>query len=249
MAVTDNIRMPITDSGNIRTAHSAVTNRLRTAILAGVLPAGSRLVQADLARSLSVSVTPVREALRDLIAEGLVEYSAFHGATVHEPSLAELEDVYELRTVLIPIVVREGVALITRAELEEAERLARAMERAEQPVEWIDLNRQFHKVFYAASRRRHLHDILARLADLSSLYVGLSISGDSGRRERGDLDHAEIIKAYATGDVRQATKLTVEHNEDTLDVARSLITGTTAGDGLRAPTTETPTLLAEADHD
>lgn len=207
----------------INTAYNTVTDRLRKAILSGDLSGGTRLVQAELAQRLEVSVTPVREALRNLMSEGLVDYSPFQGATVHKTSRAELEDVYELRSVLIPLAVREGVKNISAEELDAAEELARQMESATDPIAWVELNREFHKIFYVASRRPKVYELLVRLADLSSLYVGLSISGDAERRARGDDDHVEILQAYRAGDVEAATQVTLTHNLDTLDVARDMV--------------------------
>jgi DNA-binding GntR family transcriptional regulator len=210
-----------------QTAYRTVTDRLRQAIIAGELPGGTRLVQAELAQTLGVSVTPVREALRNLMSEGLVEYSAFHGATVHQISRAELDDIYEIRTLLIPLAVQEGVEHITPGELDAAEALARRMEATADPIDWVELNREFHKIFYLASRRPRLYTILGTLADLSALYVGVSISGDAQRRARGDHDHAEIIRAYRERDVERAIALTRSHNLDTHDVARATVADTT----------------------
>ena len=202
-----------------------MTDRLRKAIIAGELSGGTRLVQAELAQRLGVSVTPVREALRNLMSEGLVDYSPFQGATVHKTSRAELEDIYELRSVLIPLAVREGVKNITAEELDSAEQLAHRMESENDPIAWVELNREFHKVFYVASRRPKVYELLVTLADLSSLYVGLSISGDAERRARGDDDHVEILRTYCAGDVEAATKVTLAHNLDTLEVARDMVDG------------------------
>ena len=215
--------VPALGPSPIRTAYTTVTDRLRKAIISGELAGGTRLVQTELAQSLSVSVTPVREALRNLMSEGLVDYSPFHGATVHRTSRAELEDIYELRSVLIPLAVREGINNITADELDTAEELARRMEAEADPIAWVELNREFHKVFYVASQRPKVYELLVTLADLSSLYVGLSISGDAERRARGDDDHAKIIRTYRAGDVKAATEITLVHNLDTLEVARAML--------------------------
>lgn len=118
---------------------------------------------------------------------------------MHRTSRAELEDIYELRSVLIPLAVREGINNITAEELDTAEELARRMEAEADPIAWVELNREFHKVFYVASQRPKVYELLVTLADLSSLYVGLSISGDAERRARGDDDHAKIIRTYRAG--------------------------------------------------
>ncbi|WP_206779427.1 GntR family transcriptional regulator, partial [Frankia sp. EI5c] len=213
--------------GNARTTHRDVIDRLRRAILIGVLPAGTRLVQADLARRLRVSVTPVREALRDLVGEGLVDFDPYRGATVHSPTLGELEDIYEIRTRLTPPAVQGAVDRATESELAEAEALGAAMESTSDPAEWVDLNRRFHAVLIAPCRRAHLLEILTRMSDLSTLYVGVSLGGDIGRRERGDHDHHELVSAYRARDVGRAVSVSLKHVADTLDDARAAL--------LRAP--------------
>jgi DNA-binding GntR family transcriptional regulator len=207
----------------IRTAHSAVKTRLRRGIISGEIPAGTRLVQADLAKMLAVSVTPVREAIRDLVSEGIVDFDQFRGATVHLPSVAELDEVYELRRLLVPEAVRSGVAEITRDELARASELAAEMKAISSPAAWIDLNRRFHAVLDGASRRPHLQDFLARLADISALYVGVSIGGNEGRRGRADRDHMQMVDMYARGDESGAVEVALFHLEDTVEVARAFV--------------------------
>ena len=223
MAVTARTTgVPRLAAADIHTAHRVVRQQLRQAIIAGDLPGGSRLVQSDLAESLGVSVTPVREALRDLVGEGIVDFDAFRGATVHQRSVAELEEIYDLRRVLVPVAVREAVKQITPAELQEASALAKSMKAAD-PVAWVNLNREFHGILDGASRRPRLQEILARLADLSALYVGVTISGDRGRRTRGDRDHVAMVAAYRAGDADRAVELALSHLEDTVAVARATL--------------------------
>ncbi len=222
-AKSPTVQLPTLAAEGVLTAHRAVANRIRNAIMADELPGGTRLVQADLAKSRSVSITPVREALRDLIAEGLVDFDAFRGSTVHQTTLAELEEIYELRRTLVPIAVRAAVKEITTEELDLAEALARQMKAEKVPGNWVQLNRQFHHVLDSASRRPRLEAILAGLADLSALYIGLSISGVRGRRIRGDRDHLAMVETYRSGDVDQAVELSLAHLEDTVEVARNAV--------------------------
>lgn len=211
----------------ILTAHKAVANRIRNAIVVGELPGGTRLVQAELADRLAVSITPVREALRDLIAEGLVDFDAFRAATVHETSLVELEELYELRSILVPIATRAGIAnVIAHGHtdvLDKAEYLAKRMEIEPDPSTWVELNREFHHHLDSLSGKPHLNEILRRLADLSSLYVGLSISNVKDRRVRGDRDHLELVNRYRDGDVDGAVDVALRHLADTVAVARASV--------------------------
>jgi DNA-binding GntR family transcriptional regulator len=206
----------------IRTAHAVVKTRLRRGIVSGEIPAGTRLVQADLAKMLAVSVTPVREAIRDLVSEGIVDFDQFRGATVHLPSVGELEEVYELRRLLVPEAVKAGVAEITDTEVAEASALANEMKQSDSAT-WLDLNRRFHAVLDGASRRPHLQEFLARLADISALYVGVSISANEGRRGRADRDHRQMVDMYERGDEAGAVEVTLFHLEDTVEVARAFV--------------------------
>ncbi|MCU1453696.1 MAG: hypothetical protein JWN46_1842 [Acidimicrobiales bacterium] len=224
MSITSaGVQLPTLSAEGVLTAHKAVANRIRNAIMAGELPGGTRLVQADLAKSLSVSITPVREALRDLIAEGLVDFDAFRGSTVHQTTLAELEEIYDLRRTLVPKAVRAAVKAITPEELDLAQSLARQMKSEKVPGNWVQLNRQFHHVLDSASRLPRLVSILAGLADLSALYVGLSISGHKGRRTRGDRDHLTMVETYRAGDVELAVEQALAHLGDTVAVARESV--------------------------
>ena len=214
-------RLPMLRPSVVRTAHRTVTDRIREAILSGELPGGTRLVQSELAASLAVSVTPVREALRDLVGEGLIEFDPYRGATVHEPTLEELEEIYELRSMLTARTVSEGVQKITDEQLDMAESLHKSMKAQSDPAMWLDLNRQFHHVLDAASGRPLYQEMLGRLADLSALYVGVSISGSKSRRKQANSDHGEMIAAYRAHDSDLAVELALRHLGDTVDVARA----------------------------
>lgn len=211
-----------------RTAYRDVIERLRRAILAGVLPPGARLVQAELAKTLRVSVTPIREALRDLINEGLVDFDDYRGATVHVPSLSELEDIYEIRILLTPAVVRDAVPRVTESDLAQARDLQMRMAATTEPAEWVALNREFHHVLTAPARRPHLQHVIGRMSDLSDLYVGVSIGTAAGPRHRGDTDHAELLAAYAARDVERAIAVSIKHIDETQNDARAAISGQAA---------------------
>ena len=90
----------------VLTAHRSVANRIRKAIVAGELPGGTRLVQADLARILSVSITPVREALQRLDRDGMVEIHPKRGGLVADMSLESQLQVLEIRRSLEELTVR-----------------------------------------------------------------------------------------------------------------------------------------------
>ena len=112
-----------------RTAHEFVRESLRRAILRGDLTGGSRLIQGEVAATLNVSTTPVREALRDLATEGLITLDRHRGGTVRELDWDDMEEIGMVREALDPLAVRLFCERITDEQLREAESLWRQMEK------------------------------------------------------------------------------------------------------------------------
>lgn len=206
-----------------RTTQATVTEHLRQAILLGHLPGGTRLLQTELAEALNVSATPIREALRELSTQGLIEFDAFKGATVRMPTLSLLEEVYEMRSVLIPLSVKKGIAQITNTQIKNAEALLHQMESTSNHEEWVDLNRQFHATLDDATQTIQLKEFLRRLSDLSAIYVNLSFSEQPLRKEESEQEHRAILEAYQSQDVDTAIQLTLHHLNGTLEAARKAV--------------------------
>ncbi len=202
------------------TAQSSITEQLRRAITGGQVAAGTKLVQSELAAMLSVSITPVREALRELIAEGLVDFDAFKSAVVHTPTQAELDEVHEIRARLIPMSIERGTANITEQELTQAKALAAVMEATEDRSTWTALNREFHQILDGAAGAPRLAAILDRMLALSMLYVNLAVPPLPFEH---NADHRKLLAAYEAGDVAAATKVALDHLDASLDAARAAI--------------------------
>jgi len=206
-----------------RTTQASVTEHLRQAILLGHLPGGTRLLQNELAEALNVSATPIREALRELSTQGLVEFDAFKGATVRKPTLSVLEEVYEMRSVLIPLSVKKAITKISERQVQDAETFLNQMESTVNHELWVDLNRQFHNMLDDATQTIELKNALSRLSDLSAIYVNLSFTVRPLRKEESEQEHRAILRAYQCRDVNTAITLTLNHLNGTLDAARQAL--------------------------
>jgi DNA-binding GntR family transcriptional regulator len=213
-----------------RTAQETVAEYLRSEILAGRLAAGSRLQQSEIAQRLGVSITPVREAFRDLVMEGLVDFDRFRGAVVHVPSIAELDEIFVIRQRLIPLSCELGVSRITPEELDECESLMRQIEAAD-AVTWSILNRQFHRILDHAAGNGRLTEILWRLADVATLYIHLTLEDNTHRRNDAEREHRELLDAYRNGDAAVATRVQLEHFEGTTRAAREKLMEKAASTG------------------
>jgi DNA-binding GntR family transcriptional regulator len=183
-----------------RTAHTYAYEALRARILSGDLAPGAALVQAALAQDLGVSLTPVREALRDLATEGLITFSPHRGATVKQLDLHDALEIYRIRLQLEPDAVEMAVPAATPDVLDQAERLIDEMAGSD-GARWIELNLEFHSVLLAPANSPRLVGILRSLQEAATLYVGVT----------PDAEHRKILDAYRRGDATGAAAAVAEH--------------------------------------
>lgn len=174
-------------------------------------------MQADLAKRMNTSTTPVREALRELASEGLLHLDPHRGVIVHEPSEEELAEIYQIRRLLEPESVAKTVEHITEAEIERARELMSRMESEDDPGTWTVLNNQFHGILAQASRSPLLASIVQNLRNRSSQYVANSMRHLSNRIEEANEEHAALLEACVDGDVDTAVAVTHKHLDATVD--------------------------------
>lgn len=220
MEVTPEFRIEPDSEGfstSRQTAYEYVLGVLRRAILNGELKTGSRLVQAELAAMLDVSTTPVREALRDLATEGLVQFDPHRGAIVSELSTDDVHDIYEIRSVLEPLAMRQAVPNISDALIARLRKLHEAMLADPHSVDWVDRNRVFHMAVYETSASPRLAGIIRNLQDASVMYIGASLQRKPELREEANHDHSEILDALERRDADAAVKALEDHLRTSLD--------------------------------
>lgn len=204
-----------------RTTQSIIAERVRIEILSGTLAPGSRLMQADLAKRMKTSTTPVREALRELASEGLLHLDPHRGVIVHEPSKEELAEIYEIRRLLEPESIAKTVAHISDREIEHAREYTVRMEAETDPGTWTVLNNQFHSYLANAARSPLLASVVQNLRNRSSQYVADSMRVPPDRMEsrmsNANHEHSELLQACMDRDVEAAIAITYKHLEATVD--------------------------------
>ena len=193
-----------------KTAHEFVRDVLRRAILSGELTPSTRLVQAELAATLEVSTTPVREALRDLASEGLIRFDPHRGAVVEELTSEEVNEVYTIRKVLEPLALSQALPNLTDGHIGLLRRLHEKMLDEPNGAEWVDFNRNFHMMIYESAGPR-LSGILRGLLDASVMYIGASLNEVPSMREEANHDHSDILDALAGNDLEAATAAVLDH--------------------------------------
>ncbi|MES9543653.1 FCD domain-containing protein [Actinomadura sp. NPDC000600] len=149
-----------------------VYTRLRADILDGVHPPGARLGEAELAEATGSSRTPVREALRRLEVEGLVEVLPHRGARVPDWTPEDLEEIYDLRMLLEGAAARRAATRVTASDADRMDELCRLMDEAVEPGAGQDLDRvaelnaEFHDVIRAAAASGRLVSMLNAVVQL-----------------------------------------------------------------------------------
>lgn len=204
-----------------------VDRRLRAAILAGELAPGTKLVAGPLAQRFAVSATPLREAIQRLAATGLVEVAPQRGARVAAASAHDAEEIYELRTLLEPLALRDSLAHTDpehRTAIADAfARLARAGSDGADAVETLDRHAAFHATLLARCRSRWLLRLTGLLADHSQRYAFLAAGGGAAGGHHDVLsEHRALRDAALAGRSEHASSLLEEHLQRTLAGIRSI---------------------------
>lgn len=203
-----------------RTSQEAVKESLRAAILSGELPGGTVVVLTDLSERLGTSQTPVREALRELSVEGLIDFGPFRSPMVHQPTLDEAEEIYQLRLLLEPVAVREGVKNVEEVTLDYAESFCKKMESIDSLADWVLANREFHAALGRSVRSARLRATLDSLRDASMFQVRNSLAKREDRWDKANAEHRSILQAYRNREVELAVGLTLHHLQGTIDAIR-----------------------------
>ena len=185
------------------TIQQAVADAVRTRVISGQLPAGTRIDQDALAAEFSVSRMPVREALRQLGAEGFVTIVPHRGAIVTALSPAEVEEIYEIRAALEGVAARHASQALTDDDLDRLRKVLATMRNEKQIDTWVALNAEFHNAINQASMRPRLLELIQRFREQSQPYIRLYVQrlhkSAQARRE-----HRAILDALADRDADRA---------------------------------------------
>lgn len=199
---------PLPKPRKLGTVGDHVLDHIRQEILSGRLVAGTRIDQHAIADDLGVSIIPVRESIRQLEAEGLIEKRPYRGAFVAELSMTELMDIYVTREALEELATRLAVARMTPATLESLEGLISEMASATAAGDrtaLFDLNASFHFTLYTASQNTILCQLIESLWDRSTVYRR-RFTFMPERAAQALAEHQTILAACKRGDADTAGK-------------------------------------------
>lgn len=196
-----------------QTLQQVVMERLRLDIINGVFQPGQRLIADDIAEEYSVSRMPVREALMNLEAVGLVTGSRHKGVIVNQTSAEDFVALYEMRAVLEGLAGRMACPNLSGEDLLKLKELNQAMRVLEPTTldrKFQELNREFHSIIWKATKSKRLVNILNNLHAVSSFYRNMTVHLP-GRIEEICNEHEESIAAFTCADALKAEEAIKKH--------------------------------------
>jgi DNA-binding GntR family transcriptional regulator len=203
-------------------AGARIAAELREAILTGEHAPGARIRQEDLAGRHGASRLPVREALRMLEAEGLVTLVANTGAWVAQLSLAECEEMYQIRERIEPLLLRFNIPLLSEESIDRLGVLADAMESSEDVEQFLRLDREFHLSCYSSAQTSVLGDTVLQLWNRTQHYrrAFTRVFRSEGDRSVHH-EHQLMVSAIRRRDIDEAERILAGHIRRTrLELAR-----------------------------
>ena len=189
--------------------------KLFKAIAAGQFRPGDRLRETEISQRFSLSRTPIREALRKLEADGIVEHRPRLGAVIRTLSHAEVVELYEMRIVLERTAAEMAAKHAVAAEIDELKDINAAIAASRNPDQAAAFNQSFHRCIYLATRNRFLRES-ARALNNALMLLGPTTLADDARIKTVTNQHKDIIDAIGSGDIQAAGDAAQTHLETSL---------------------------------
>ena len=199
-----------------------IADHLRAAILRGDIAPGERVRQEEVALLLGASRLPVREALRMLEAEGLVEHESNKGARVPRLDMHEVDVIYRMRERLEPLALAESIPRLTDVELRRLGEIQEQIEAGTDVGRFLELDREFHLLTYSGCSIDPLMSMVRRLWNSTQHYrrAFVSISGP-GRMWVVNAEHRLVLDAIERRDVTDGERYLSGHIRRTrIELAR-----------------------------
>ena len=191
---------------------------LKTEIVKGYLKPGTKLLEGKIAKQMEVSRTPIREAIRELAAEGFVKMSPNQGVIVSIASIEDIQEVLQIRSVLEGLAARLATKVINGKEIKELEKYIKQMEyytNKDDALAFSEMDAEFHELILNVCGNNRLIQIRKNLSDQAHRYRIRSLS-IPGRLKYSLKEHQEIVKALKRKEAEQADRLSQKHIENVL---------------------------------
>lgn len=207
-------------AGLFETKSDFAYRQVRDRILSGELHPGAVLQQRELASRIGISTTPLREALRRLKSEGLVELDAHRDARIAPLRAEEARDLLELRKSLDPLAAGLAAQRRSNADMQQIRATHAVLEPlpSAPAIEQLVAHRNFHAAIYRASHNNLLIESLESLWDKADRYRRLALQTDRGQvaRDLKAREHQMLLESIVAGDSAEASKVMCAHIDTSL---------------------------------
>jgi DNA-binding GntR family transcriptional regulator len=209
-----------------KTRTQLVVEILREKILSGEIVAGQPLRQAALANELSVSRIPVREALLQLEAEGLVAFEPHKGATATKLSATQVDELFELRAMIEGDLLAASLVHITDDALTKAKdilvNLDSALGKENAANTWSALNSDFHNCLYSGASRPQTASLVNILNKNADRYIRMHLLWAGGISKAGS-EHTELLAFCQARDINNAVAKLKQHILNSRDEIKAFL--------------------------
>ena len=210
--MTTSLFQPMMESRPIREIAYEV---LKHAIITGEIPAGERIVETDYAERLHISRTPLREALRKLERDGLVEYVLRRGVVVRAFTIADVEEIYTIRNALemltLPAIIRNATAEDVASLKERLREMDEVMAHGD--IETLSpMARAFHSQLTALCRQNRILRVIEGQDEFITRFSAMAIRQEN-RRTQAHEEHYKLVEYVEKRDLEHLEKLMRKHIE------------------------------------
>jgi DNA-binding GntR family transcriptional regulator len=206
-----------------------VTASLREAILNGHFEPGEKIDQDLIAGELNVSRTPLREALKVLASEGFVEIRSYRGAYIPIISQQDIYDVYEIRWLVEPEIVRQATPLVPDTVLAHCEDLlllhSDTMHQFDTDRQHYEADQQFHGTIASYSRNKLFKEILEKLNNRVVRVRTFALHQPGSHLDNSHQEHLDILQAMRADDASEAARLMEMHLKNSASRIMKYISG------------------------
>lgn len=200
--------------GSRRSAPELVRDGLRDQIMGGIIGEGTQLRQDQLAEQFGTSRIPVREALRQLEAEGLVRIEPNKGAIVTSLSIDDVLEMLDIRIALECHALRLAIPEMVEEDFDLATRILEGYHRAPDPLHWGKMNWQFHWAIYAPCHKPRLLSMIEANYGHVNRFVRAQVSLAAGK-DRPQQEHEQLLDLCRQGAREEAIALLASHIDQT----------------------------------
>lgn len=203
----------LADLSQNKPLNEIVFEGLRIAIIKGIIPVGERINESIYAEKMNISRTPVREALRRIQEEGLVEYVPHYGVVVKKITNEDAVEIYQIRKALDILATQNAMKIMTEEQFDEMKALLEKTDEADARGDYkevIELSRQFNDMIYEFCRMPRLDVIVKKLRQYLMRFRDISLTENDRRRKALD-EHWLLYQNMRKKNYEQVAMITSEH--------------------------------------